>query len=125
MQSDRLVSLDHSEIVSGVQTALAKQLQRDGRLEKEMELGLLFYAKKPDDLSLVAKVSRHGKVLFELKGGRPHLAAVAIQLALDKLSPLERCQLEPQAQVRWRAIKFTGDESTLERFMVDVEFRKR
>jgi hypothetical protein len=125
VQSDRLVSLDHSEIVLGVQTALAKQLQRDGRLEQEMELGLLFYAEKPDDMRLVAQVCRHGQLLFELKGGRPHLAAVATQLALDKLSPTERSQLEPKAEVRWRAIKFSGTDTTLERFMVDVEFRKR
>jgi len=125
MHSDRLVTLDHSEVVHALQTALAKQLQRDGRLEREMELGLHFYAQAPDDMSLVAKVCRHGKLLFELKGGRPHLAAVVTQLALDKLSSIERYQLEPTATVRWRAMKFSGDETTIERFMVDVEFRKR
>jgi hypothetical protein len=76
-------------------------------------------------LSLVAQVCRQGKLLYELKGGRLQLAAVATQLALDKLSPIERSQLKPNAEVRWRAIKFTDGETKLERFMVDVEFRKR
>jgi len=123
--SDRLISLDHSEIVHGVQMALTRQLERDGRLGQGLELGLLFYAEKHDGLNLVAQVRHNGKLLFELKGGRPHLAAVATQLALDKLPPMERSQFEPNASVRWRAIKFTGNESTLERFMVDVEFHKR
>ncbi len=120
-----MVSLGHQELVGGVQRAVAQQLQRDGRLQAGMELGLVFCLHTPQDMSVSCTVRRYGQILFELNGGRSQLCAVATQLALDKLEPEERSGLEPQAQVRWRALRFTGEHEHMDQFVAEVEFRER
>lgn len=120
----KMVTVDHTELIAGVQQVMVEQLRRDGRLSRDMELGLLFYAHTPDNVHVVGRVRRCGEVLFELKGSGPHLCAVATQLALEKLRPEERRALAPTAEVRWRTIRFTGESEAdaLDRFMVDVQF---
>lgn len=125
MDGERLVTLDHSEVVRAVQRAMAEQLQRDGRLEADMELGLVFYSTTPDDMRIVGTVRRYGQTLFELTGSRAQLSAVAAQLALSKLASAERKGLEAAADVRWRTVQFADENETFDRFIVDVAFRGR
>lgn len=125
MQGRRVVTLDHSDLVSGVQRAMAEQLRRDGRLQSGMEIGLVFCLLTREEISVCCTVRRFGQALFELKGGRPQLCAVATQLALDKLEPDERRGLEPLAQVHWRAVRFTDGDGSADRFLADVEFYER
>jgi hypothetical protein len=63
-------------------------LRRDGKLSPGMELGLTFYATTADDLHVVGRVRQGGRVLHELTGSKPHLSAVAAQLALIYHKPL-------------------------------------
>lgn len=119
----RLVTVDHNEMVRAVQQAMAQQLQKDGRLRPGMELGLIFFSQRADEVQVVGRVRSAGQVLFELKGARPHLSAVATQLALAKLSPAERSGLQPSARVHWRTVRFTSEQESIDRFMVDVEFQ--
>lgn len=125
MEDERIVSLDHTDLIRAVQQAMAGQLRRDGRLRPGSELGLFFYATGPDDLHVVGRVRQGSQVLFELTGRKPHLSAVATQLALDRLSPDERQGLAPEARVSWRNVRFTGDGEPLDRFFVDVAFSRR
>ena len=125
MEDVRIVSLDHSELISAVQQAMAGQLRRDGRLLPGAELGLLFYASSPDDLHVVGRVRQGSQVLLELTGRKAQLSAVATQLALDRLPPAERRCLAPDARVEWRNVRFTGDGEPLDRFFADVTFRRR
>lgn len=125
MAAERVITLDHSELVGAVQRAMAEQLRRDGRLGPEMELGLLFYADSPDDVHVVGRVRQGARVLFELKGRKPQLTALATRLALDRLPAEERRELVLSAEVAWRAVRFTAGGEQLDRFMADVTFRKR
>jgi len=120
-----MVTLDHTEVVRAVQHAMAVQLQRDGRLEKDMELGMVFYSDVPEQMYVLGSVQRCGRTLFELKGDRPQLCAVATQLALTKLTPAERSGLAAAADVHWRTVQFTSDGQSFDRFLVDVAFRRR
>lgn len=122
---ERLVTVDHSEVVRGVQEAMVGQLRRDGRLGPGMELGLAFYATAADDLHVVGRVRRGSQVLFELQGRKPQLSAIVAGLALAKLRPDEQRTLEPAADVHFRLVHFTADDETVDRFMADVSFRSR
>lgn len=104
---------------------MAAQLARDGKLTADMELGLIFYTQDPEDLQVVGQVRQHGQVLFELKGNKGQLAAVATQLALAKLPPAVRGQLGSSAAVRWRLVHFADEEESFDRCMADVEFQSR
>jgi hypothetical protein len=122
MAVERVVTLEHSELVRGVQQAMAAQLRRDGRLQPGMELGLLFYAPAPDDLYVVGRVKQGPTVLFELKGHKPQLSAIAADLALARLTPAEQRTLRPSVDVRWRVVQFTGEDEVVDRFLADVAF---
>lgn len=119
------VALEHDELVQAVQQAMAEQLRRDGRLRPGAELGLVFWANRDDDLNVRGTIRAGGRTLFELKGNRSHLAAVAAQLALSKLDPALKRSVESAAQVRWRAVRLTGFEENIDRFTADVEFSYR
>lgn len=125
MGIERHVTLAHSELIGAVQQAMVDQLRRDGRLRSDMELGLVFYSESADDICVRGTVRRLGRVVYELQGARAQLAAVATQLALQKLSPDHRRAIVPGAQVRWRAVRFLAGTEEMERFMVDVHFQTR
>jgi hypothetical protein len=122
---ERVISLLHTQLVQGVQAALAAQLKRDGLARPGMELGLTFYLIPPDRVSVRCRVEEGGTPLFEMVGGPPELAAIATNLALAKLDPTERRGLLPAATVHWRSVRFSADGESVDRFFADVRFTSR
>lgn len=121
----RLIQLDHSEVVAAVQRVMFAQLYRDGRYQRDMELGLTFYAESVGAMRVEGTVRHQGQVLYALAGSSSDLCAIATDLALSKLAPEESRGYRPAASVRFRVVKFTGDEGSIDRIMVDVEFQGR
>lgn len=119
------ISVQHEELVQAVQVAMAAQLERDGYLTGDTELGLLFYAQRSDEMTVVGSVRRGGQTLFQLKGSRADLCALAAQLALDKLSPRETRGLGSNASVRWRTFRLEDGPEPVDRFLAEVEFQYR
>lgn len=121
----RTVQLDHSEIIKATQKAMFTQLSRDGRLPQGADLGLMFYSQSPGDMQVLGTLRLGGQVLHQLRGTRQQLCAIATQTALDRLSAVEQRGCLPQAQVHRRQVTFKGEDTVLDRFFVDVEFRER
>lgn len=120
-----IISVQHEELIQAVQLAMAAQLERDGYLTPDTELGLLFYAERPDEMRVVGSVRRAGQTLFQLKGDRSDLCAVAARLALEKLSPRESRGLTSSASVRWRTFRLNEGPEPVDRFLAEVEFQYR
>lgn len=119
------ISVQHEELVQAVQLAMAAQLERDGYLTPDTELGLLFYAERPEEMRVVGSVRRGGQILFQMKGSRADLCAVAANLALGKLSPAQSRGLSSSASVRWRTFRLTEGPEPVGRFLAEVEFQYR
>lgn len=116
------IALEHHELVRAVQEAMAQQLRRDGRLNGDAELGLVFFTDRGNDLRVKGIVRRAGETLWELSGGRTQLSAIATELALSKLPPRLHRSLQSTAVVRWRALRFVDENEEVDRFAADVEF---